>query len=125
MNSRPLEEKDIPMLEKALDQDTYEHNEPNDYVMKNAYSVVYEDEQGPIGVLRYTKTLRLVCVWCDNADKRRNAASAVQAVKDAVAQAKANGYTDVTCATESPLLKKFFVEQCGFKELGNSLVLPV
>ena len=125
MNSRPLEEKDIPMLEKALDQDTYEHCQPWEYTMEGAYSVVYEDEQGPIGVLRYTKTLRLVCVWCDNADKRRNAASAVQAVKDAVAQAKANGYTDVTCATESPLLKKFFVEQCGFKELGNSLVLPV
>jgi hypothetical protein len=111
------------MLKAALDQDTFEHCQPGEYLMQGAYSVVYEDEQGPIGVLRYTKTLRLVAVWCDNADKRRNAASAVQAVKDAVAQAKANGYTDVVCQTDCEPLKKFYVTQLGFKEAGKTLVL--
>jgi len=123
VTSRPLEEKDIPRLKAALDQYTYEHCQPGEYLMQGAYSVVYEDEQGPIGVLRYTKTLRLVAVWCDNADKRRNAASAVQAVKDAVQQAKANGYTDIVCQTDSESLKRFYVTQLGFKEAGRTLVL--
>jgi hypothetical protein len=125
MKNRPLEQKDIPMLERALDQDTFEHCEPKQYTMDHAYSVVYEDEQGPIGVLRYTKTLRLVCVFCDNDDKLRNAAGAAQAVIDAVAQAKANGFTEISCETESPSLKKFYVERLGFKEAGNTLVLHV
>ena len=123
VTSLPLEEKDIPRLKAALDQDTYEHCQPGEYLMQGAYSVVYEDEQGPIGVLRYTKTLRLVAVWCNNADKRRNAASAVQAVKDAVEQAKANGYTDIVCQTDSESLKRFYVTQLGFKEAGRTLVL--
>ena len=123
VTSRPLEEKDIPRLKAALDQDTYEHCQPGEYLMQGAYSVVYEDEQGPIGVLRYTKILRLVAVWCNNADKRRNAASAVQAVKDAVEQAKANGYTDIVCQTDSESLKRFYVTQLGFKEAGRTLVL--
>src|ERR1019366_3987997 len=57
ITNRPLEEKDIPMLEKALDQDTFEHCEAKNYTMDHARSVVYEDEKGPVGVLRYTKTL--------------------------------------------------------------------
>jgi hypothetical protein len=125
ITNRPLEQKDIPMLERALNQDTFEHCEPKQYTMDNAFSVVYEDEQGPIGVLRYTKTLRLVCVWCDNDDKKRNAAGAVQAVIDAVEQAKSNGFTDIVCETESPLLKKYYIERFGFVEAGRTLVLHV
>jgi hypothetical protein len=93
--------------------------------MDHAYSVIYEDEKGPIGILRYTKTLRLVCVFCDNDDKERNAAGAIQAVVDAVAQAKANGFVDVICETESPSLKKFYVNHLGFKEAGKTLVLHI
>ena len=125
LTNRPLEQKDLPMLKQALDQDTFEHCDPEQYTMDHAYSVVYEDGKGPIGVLRYTKTLRLVCVFCDNDDKERNAAGAIQAVVDAVAQAKANGFTEILCETESPLLKKFYVEKLGFKEAGNTLVLHV
>ena len=42
-----------------------------------------------------------------------------------LAQAKANGFTEILCETESPLLKKFYVEKLGFKEAGNTLVLHV
>ena len=125
ITNRPLEEKDLPMLQAALDQDTFEHCEAKNYTMDNSYSVVYEDEQGPIGVLRYTKTLRLVCVFCDNDDKRRNAAGATQAVINAVQQAKANGFVDVICETESESLKKFYVNYLGFKEAGKTLVLHI
>ena len=125
LTNRPLEQKDLPMLKQALDQDTFEHCDPEQYTMDHAYSVVYEDGKGPIGVLRYTKTLRLVCVWCDNADKRRNAASAIQAVKDAVEQAKANGFTEILCETESESLKQFYVRKLGFREAGKALILSM
>jgi len=125
ITNRPLESKDLPMLKAALDQDTFEHCEAKNYTMDNSFSVVYEDEQGPIGVLRYTKTLRLVCVFCDNEDKQRNAVGAIQAVKDAIAQAKANGFVDVICETESESLKKFYVNHLGFKEAGKTLVLHI
>ena len=125
MTNRPLESKDLPMLKQALDQDKFEHCDPEQYTMDHAYSVIYEDEKGPIGVLRYTKTLRLVCVFCDNDDKERNAAGAIQAVVDAVAQAKANGFTEILCETESESLKRFYVKHLGFKEAGKTLVLHV
>ncbi len=125
LTNRPLESKDIPMLKQALDQDTFEHCDPEQYTMDHAYSVVYEDGKGPIGVLRYTKTLRLVCVFCDNDDKERNAAGAIRAVGDAIEQAKANGFVDVICETESPSLKKFYVNHLGFKEAGKTLVLHI
>ena len=43
MTSRPLEEKDLPMLKAALDQDTFEHCHPNEYIMEGAYSEKYPD----------------------------------------------------------------------------------
>jgi len=125
VTNRSLESKDLPILQAALGQDTFEHCEAKNYTMDNSFSVVYEDEQGPIGVLRYTKTLRLVCVFCDNEDKQRNAVGAIQAVKDAIVQAKANGFVDVICETESESLKKFYVNHLGFKEAGKTLVLHI
>lgn len=116
ITSRPLELLDLDMLQRALDQDNYEHAEVKNYTMDKAASYVYEDEKGPIGVLRYTKTLRLVTVWCDNKDRVRNAASIIKAISDAVAKAKASGFTDIIFNTQSPLLAKFCCERLGFEE---------
>ena len=116
VTSRPLELLDFPMLQRALDQYTYEHATSPEYTQDNVYSEVYEDEEGPIGVLRYSKTLRLVCVWCHNDDKKRNAAATIQSIKDAVAKAKASGYTEIIFNTESPTFANFCVNVLGFKE---------
>lgn len=122
VTSRPLEAADLDMLQKALDHDEYEHAGTADYTQNGAYSEVYEDEQGPIGVLRYTKTLRLVTVWCDNHDRVRNAASTIQAITDAVSKAKASGFTDIIFNTQSPTLAKFCVNQLGFEESKGEYV---
>lgn len=113
------------MLQRALDQDEYEHLETKHYTMDGAYSEVYEDENGPIGVLRYTKTLRLVTAWCDNNDKKRNAASTARAISDAVGKAKANGFTEIIFHTESPTLAEFCVYKLGFSESKGEYVLHV
>lgn len=125
ITNRPLTSNDLEMLQKALDQDEFRHAEVKNYTMDNAYSEVYEDENGPIGVLRYTKALKLMCVWCDNKDKKRNAAGAIKAVQDAVAKAKAHGFTMLICETENPALKSFYVNHLGFIEAGNTLVKGV
>src|SRR5271166_3679293 len=122
---RPLGVADLPMLQKALDQDTYEHADVKQYTMDNAFSEVYEDDAGPIGVLRYTKTLRLVTVWCDNHDRERNAASVIQAISDAVVKAKASGFTEIVFHTESPMLARFCCTKLGFAESKGEYVLHV
>ena len=122
MTSRPLGVSDLPMLQRALDQDEYEHLGTKNFTMDNSFSEVYEDEKGPIGVLRCTKTIRMVCVWCDNDARNRNAASVVQAVSEVVRRARAAGFTDIIFETESPNLKRF-CEIMGFKPAGNTMVL--
>jgi hypothetical protein len=125
MKSRPLGVADLPMLQRALDQDEYKHVETKNYTMDNSHSVVYEDDKGPIGVLRYTKTLRLLTVWCNNGDKKRNAASTILAIIDSVKMARDSGFTDIIFETESPTLKQFCKDRLGFQEAGNTMVLHV
>lgn len=128
MTSRPLGVADLPMLQRALDQDEYEHLETKNFTMDSAYSVVYEDEKGQIGVLRYTKEsdrLRLVTVWCNNADKERNAASIILAIADTLRLAKQGGYKEIVFFTESPSLARFCTDRLGFKKDKDNYVLHV
>jgi hypothetical protein len=112
------------MLQKALDQDEYEHADVSQYTMDSAYSEVYEDENGPIGVLRCTKVLRMVCVWTCNEDKKRNALGTIEAVKNVVERAKANGFREIIFHTDSPTLAKF-CQKLGFNESSGEYVLHV
>ena len=121
MITRPLAPSDFKMLQAALDQDTFVHDTPMDYVKSGVESEVYEDEHGPVMVLRYSKTLRLVAVWYDNTDPR-NVFASIRAMKTAVKKAKASGFTEVIFTTESPLLAKFCVEKLGFEQKRNEYV---
>jgi len=129
MNSRPLTVADLPMLQRALDQDQFEHLETKNFTMDSAYSIVYEDEQGPIGILRYTKEsycrLRLVTVWCNNQDRKRNAASVIQAIADTVRKCKTNGYKEIVFCTQSPSLARFCMDRLGFVAEKDEYVLHV
>ncbi len=129
MKSRPLANSDLPMLQCALDQDEYDHLGVLNFTMDSAYSVVYEDSVGPIGILRYTKDddgrLRLVTVWCNNKDKWRNSKSIIVAVADTIQLAKAGGYNDIVFFTESPSLARFCMDKLGFKEEKGEYVLHI
>jgi hypothetical protein len=129
MTSRPLQVADLPMLQRALDQDEYEHLEVPDFTMDSAYSVVYEDEIGTIGILRYTKEpenrLRLVTVWCDNTDKKRNADSVIQAIADTVRLAKQSLYKEIVFCTQSPSLARFCLDRLGFEKDKDEYVLHI
>ena len=122
ITSRPLEPTDFEMLKAALNHDQYDHDGPMDYIRDNTEADVYEDENGPIGILRYSKTLRLMTVWCDNQDRVRNGASVIQAIADAVRKAKAAGFTDIIFNTQSPTLAKFCIDKLGFEESKGEYV---
>lgn len=117
ITNRPLAGTDVPMLQKALDNNEFHPGQKAEwYTGPNMYSTVYEDEQGPIGILRYTKTLRLCTVWVDNADHTRNGASIMQAIEDSVKLAEADGFTEIIFKTNSKLLAHFCVSKLGFEE---------
>jgi hypothetical protein len=117
ITDRPLTVDDKPMLQAALDQNTFHPGGKAEWFYgKKKFSVVYVDEQGPIGVLRYTKTLRLVAVWCDNDDHSRNGAAIMQGMKDAVKAAQDDGFTEIIFQTNSPLLANFCTNMLGFEE---------
>jgi hypothetical protein len=123
VTSRPLIEEDLPMLQTALDNNKFHPGQKVDaFIAQNMYSEVYSDDQGPIGILRYTKSLRLVTCWLDNDDRERNAASVIQAISDAKEKAKANGFTEILFSTNSVKLKAF-CETLGFKEDKDSTMI--
>ena len=119
ISNRPLEENDLPTLQKALDNNEFHPGQTvSDYVGVGKHTIVYEDEQGPVGYLRYTKTLRLVVTWTDNKDEKRNAESIIAAVNDSVKLAKGNGFTEIIFESESPKVIAF-CKLLGFQRSGK------
>jgi hypothetical protein len=109
------------MLQQALDCDEYKHATTAAYTMDGTYSTVYENEKGPVGVLRCSKTLRLVAVFCDN-QSPANATTVIKMVVDACVKAKENGFLDVIFETDSTRLKDFCISRLGFLAAGTTLV---
>jgi hypothetical protein len=122
VNSRPLIEDDLPTLQSALENSPHPDQKVEHYVGDNKYCEIYSDESGPIGILRYTKTLRLCATWVNNEDRARNAASIIQAVEDAIAKAKANGFSEIIFQTDSPSYAKFCVDKLGFLESRGEFI---
>lgn len=114
MISRRLEEYDLAMLQKAMDGNTFHPGQKAEQYT-SGHCVVYEDESAPIGVLQYTKILRLRTQWCDENDKKRNGAVTIQAIEDTVKLAKENGYSEIIFQTDNEALAKFCVK-LGFEE---------
>jgi hypothetical protein len=122
VNSRPLTEEDLPVLQSALEKSPHPDQKVEHYVGDNKHCEVYEDKSGPIGILRYTKTLRLCATWINNEDRARNAASIIQAVEDASVKAKANGFTEIIFQSDSPSYAKFCTDKLGFQESRGEYV---
>jgi ribonuclease HI len=123
MNHRPLSNKDFPMLQKAIDQNTFHPGIPIGYYTgENKFSEVYEDDKGPVGVVTYSKTLRIAAVWCDNNDRSRNGRATVAAIKDAVERAQSSGFTEIIFNTNSPKLAEFCTKVLGFEESQGEYV---
>lgn len=128
---REFNEADIPALEAAIAKDTFHPGEwkvrhfvpePGDAPVNVS---VIEDSQGPITFVRYTKTLRISCVWNDAADTSRNARAIIFGIRDAAQKAQASGFTEIIITTESDKLATFFEKVMKMTKRASEFVLPV
>lgn len=126
ITSRPVEERDLETIQKACDASTFHSGlMPEHYVGDRKYAEIYEDGNGPIGVLSYTKTLRLCVAWCDENDRSRNAKAIIVALKNAVEKAKAAGFTEIIFETKNEKLANFCTKVMGFQASAGEYVLYV
>lgn len=116
---RQFTKEDVFALQKAIDADTFH---PGEWTVEHFYNptpdpkkynppvmtTIIEDQHGPIAFVRYTKTLRISCVWNDAADNSRNARAIIQGIKDAVEKARASGFSEIIITTDHPKLADFF-----------------
>jgi hypothetical protein len=86
---------------------------------------VIEDSKGPITFVRFTKTLRICCVWNDALDNHRNAKAIIFGVHDAVRMARANGFTELVIQSDNPKLGEFLKRVLKMTESGNQYLLGV
>jgi hypothetical protein len=133
---RPFSETDIPALQVAIERDTFHpgewsikhfYDDPNDPdAMKIPKEVAtMSDEHGPIAFVRYTKSLRISCVWNDETDNHRNGRAVLNGIFDAIKKARASGFTEIIITTESEKLATFFEKILKMKRSRDEFLLQV
>jgi len=123
VEARPFVQEDAPMLEYACQNNRFDPDcQPSWYVAPGRYAEVYEHEGSPVGVISYSKSLRLRSIWCDVDDRETNAKSIIQAIEDAVQKARAAGFTEIIFQTDNPALAKFCTSKLGFEESRGEFI---
>lgn len=136
-SNRAMTEQDYPALQAAIDADTFHpgawkvddfiHNPESEDAQKRQPKIcsVIEDSKGPIAFVRFTKTLRVCCVWADGQDNQRNGRAIIFGIHDAVQQARANGFTEIIIQTDHEKLSTFLTEVMKMKRSGSEYILAV
>lgn len=133
---RPFEPTDIPALQAAIDRDTFH---PGEWSVKHFYDdpndpdalkipkevTTMSDSKGPIAFVRYTKSLRISCVWNDETDNHRNGRAVLIGIFDAVQKARSSGFTEIIITTESDKLATFFEKTLKMKRSRDEFLLQV
>jgi hypothetical protein len=130
ITTRAMTEQDYPAVQAAIDRDSLHPGnwEIGDFIHTAEVpkvSTVIEDPQGPIAFVRFTKTLRIGCVWNDSTDNHRNARAVIFGIHDAVAMARANGFTEIIIQTSHTKLATFLTEVLKMKQSGSEFLLAV
>jgi len=125
INIRIFTDADIPALQKAIDADTFHPGEWQVDHFTTTPTDVIEDQNGPIAFVRYTKTLRISCVWSDGADISRNARAIIQGLNAAVQKARASGFTEIIITTSHKRLADFFTTVMKMTKSGDEYLLAV
>lgn len=133
---RPFSETDIPALQAAIDRDTFH---PGEWNVKHFYDdpadpealkipkevATMSDSKGPIAFVRYTKSLRISCMWNDETDNHRNGRAVLNGILDAIKKARASGFTEIIINTESEKLATFFERILKMKRSRDEFLLQV
>lgn len=133
---RPFDKTDIPALQAAINRDTFH---PGEWTVKHFYDdpedsdalkipkevTTMSDSKGPIAFVRYTKSLRISCVWNDETDNHRNGRAVLNGIFDAIKKARASGFTEIIITTESEKLATFFEKMLKMKRSKDEFLLQV
>lgn len=127
---RPMTDQDYGSLQAAIDRSVFH---PGEWKIKDfihtpqapKMCTVIEDSKGSIAFVRFTKTLRICCVWNDELDVHRNGRAVVVGIHDAVKQAQANGFSEIIITTDNEKLAQFFIRAMQMKQSGSEFILTV
>jgi len=133
---RPFSETDIPALQAAIDRDKFH---PGEWSVKHFYDdpadpdalkipkevATMSDSKGPIAFVRYTKSLRISCVWNDETDNHRNGRAVLNGILDAIKKARASGFTEIVIRSESEKLATFFERIMKMKRSRDEFLLQI
>jgi len=123
--------QDSPALQTAIDGATFHPGawKLEDFLQSDGgaakVAAVIEDARGAIAFTRYTKVLRICCVWRDEADHTRNAKAVIFGIKDAVQRARASGFSEVQIQTSNPKLAQFLENVLKMKKSDGEFILYV
>jgi hypothetical protein len=135
--TRALTAQDHAALQAAIDRDTFHlgtwtlndfiHDPSSDNERERVPKIctVIEDSKGPITYVRFTKTLRICCVWADGTDNHRNARAIIFGIRDAVVTARDNGFTEIIIQTDHDKLATFLTDVMKMTKCGNEYLLAV
>jgi hypothetical protein len=121
---------DYPVLQAAIDRESLHPGnwEVGDFVHTSEspkVCTVIEDSQGPIVFVRFTKTLRIGCVWNDSADNHRNGRAIIFGIHDAVRMARANGFNEIIIQSDHEKLATFLTTVLKMKQSGSEFILAI
>lgn len=130
ITTRAMTEQDYPALRAATSASTLHPGEwkVEDFIHTAEVpkvSTVIEDSQGPIVFVRFTKTLRICCVWNDEEDNHRNARAVIFGIRDAAQMARANGFTEIIIQTNHAKLATFLSKVLKMKQSDSEFLLAV
>lgn len=118
VTSRHITEDDKASIQQALANDQFHRSTSADaFYDEGTLSNIYEDEDGPILLLRGSRSLRIDMMFFDNSAKVRNREAMLAGFQKLVDGAKAAGFKEITTSTNSPALLKFAtmkIEDGGF-----------
>lgn len=127
---RDLTIEDVTALRAAISRDSFH---PGEWAASHFFSQpgqpvassVIEDDKGPIAFVRFTKTLRISCVWNDGEDFSRNARAIIFGIKKAVDRARASGFTEIVIKTSHSKLAEFLTRVIGMTKDDGEYLLAV
>jgi hypothetical protein len=117
MKVRLLREDDREWLDSAVSRDFYHASAGItgefwlDGVKRNQ-STVYEDEQGPVVVLKATPILHIDLQLSES--RRRNVLALEEGIPPFMMLAKSQKYLGITSSTNSPSVKRYLTERFKF-----------
>lgn len=123
---RPMTKDDFPALQEAINKDTFHPGEwtTDHFADPTVFPEVIEDAKGAAVFVRFSKVLRISCVWAESENMGRNARAIIAGLRDAIEQGVKSGYKEIIVTTEHPPLAEF-LKKFGFVQHDTEYLLQL